>query len=109
MVINNVAGNNANPYAQKKVDGQRQADQAQQAQRTQESAKTSGQNADRVALSSEARLRGAALQTANEAADVRREKVDRLKQQVQDGTYQPDLKKAAANLIRDDLNLLTER
>ncbi|MDD3312318.1 flagellar biosynthesis anti-sigma factor FlgM [Pseudodesulfovibrio sp.] len=102
MVIKNIAGE-MNPYANQKVKTKRQADTQQ---RTQESVKTSGEAADRVVLSSEARLRGAALQTANEAPDVRREKVDRLKQQVKDGTYQPDLKKAAANLIRDDLDLL---
>jgi negative regulator of flagellin synthesis FlgM len=68
--------------------------------------KTSGEAADRVVLSSEARLRGAALQTAKEAPDVRREKVDELKRKVKDGTYRPDLKKAAANLICDDLDLL---
>lgn len=102
MVIKNIAGE-MNPYANQKVKTQRQVDTQQRAQ---ESVKTSGEAADRVVLSSEARLRGAALQTANEAPDVRREKVDRLKQQVKDGTYQPDLKKAAANLIRDDLDLL---
>jgi negative regulator of flagellin synthesis FlgM len=32
--------------------------------------------------------------------------VDELKQQIKDGTYKPNLKKAAANLIRDDLSLL---
>ena len=102
MVIKNIVGE-MNPYAKKKVEGQRPADVQQKAQ---EAVKTSGEAADRVVLSSEARLRGAALQTANEAPDVRRDKVDRLKQQVKDGTYKPDVKKAAANLIRDDLDLL---
>ena len=102
MVIKNIAGE-LTPYANKKVGGQRTAEVQQ---RVQEASKTSGEQADRVVLSSEARLRGAALQTATEAPDVRREKVDRLKEQVRNGTYQPDLKKAAANLIRDDLSLL---
>ena len=102
MVIKNIVGE-MNPYAKKKVEGQRPTDVQQ---RSQEAVKTSGEAADRVVLSPEARLRGAALQTANEAPDVRRDKVDRLKQQVKDGTYRPDVKKAAANLIRDDLDLL---
>lgn len=102
MVIKNIVGDQ-NPYANKKVNSQKATDQQQKAQ---EAVKSSGQNADRVALSSEAKLRGAALQTAKEAPDVRQEKVDRLKQQVRDGSYKPDLKKAAANLIRDDLDLL---
>lgn len=102
MVIKNVVGE-MNPYANKKVEAKRPQGQQEQVK---ESVQNSSQSADRVVLSSEARLRGAALQTAKEAPDVRREKVDRLKQQVKDGTYQPDVKKAAANLIRDDLDLL---
>lgn len=61
---------------------------------------------DKVALSPEARLLGAALATATAAPDVRAEKVRSLKEQVQAGTYKPDIRKAAANLIRDDLNLI---
>ncbi|MEZ7195284.1 flagellar biosynthesis anti-sigma factor FlgM [Pseudodesulfovibrio karagichevae] len=101
MVIRNIVGDQ-NPYANKKIE----RPEAKEVRNTQESVKTSGEVADRVVLSSEARLRGAALQTAKEAPDVRREKVDELKRQVKDGTYRPDIKKAAANLIRDDLDLL---
>jgi len=101
MVIKNIVGDQ-NPYANKKIE----RPQAKDPQRTQESTRNSGEAADRVVLSSEGRLRGAALQTANEAPDVRRKKVDELKKQVQEGSYKPDLKKAAANLIRDDLDLL---
>ncbi|WP_272700648.1 flagellar biosynthesis anti-sigma factor FlgM [Desulfovibrio sp. Fe33] len=101
MVIRNIVGDQ-NPYANKKID----RPEAKEVRSARQDAKTSEETADRVVLSSEARLRGAALQTAKEAPDVRREKVDQLKRQVQDGTYMPDLKKAAANLIRDDLDLL---
>jgi negative regulator of flagellin synthesis FlgM len=101
MVIKNIVGEQ-NPYTNKKISKREPIDQL----KTQEGAKTSGENADRVVLSSEGRLRGAALQSANDAPDVRRKKVNDLKRQIQDGTYKPDLKKAAANLIRDDLNLL---
>ena len=101
MVIRNIVGDQ-NPYANKKIDRQ----ESKEALKTQESVKSSGESADRVVLSSEARLRGAALQSAKEAPDVRREKVDELKRKVKDGTYEPNLKKAAANLVRDDLDLL---
>ncbi len=101
MVIKNIVGE-TNPYANKKIERPEVKDQ----QKSQGVTKNSGEAADRVVLSSEARLRGTALQTAKEAPDVRREKVEDLKRRVKDGTYQPDLKKAAANLIRDDLNLL---
>jgi negative regulator of flagellin synthesis FlgM len=103
MVIKNILGE-MNPYSNKKVENQRSSDVQRKTSETTRT--TSGEVADRVVLSSEARLRGAALQTATEASDVRRQKVDDLKQQVREGTYQPDLKKAAANLIRDDLDLL---
>ncbi len=101
MVIKNILGETS-PYANKKIDRPGAQDQ----QRSQGVAKNSGESADRVVLSSEARLRGAALQTASEAPDVRREKVEELKRKVKDGTYQPNVKKAAANLIREDLDFL---
>lgn len=103
MVIKNIAGD-MTPYSNRKIENQRTAEQQR---RGQESARTSGESADKVVLSSEARLRGAALQAANDAPDVRRRKIDDLKQQIKDGTYKPDLKRAAANLIRDDLDLLS--
>ncbi|WP_285907042.1 flagellar biosynthesis anti-sigma factor FlgM [Pseudodesulfovibrio pelocollis] len=103
MVIKNIAGD-MTPYSNRKIENQRTAEQQR---RGQESARTSGEPADKVVLSSEARLRGAALQAANDAPDVRRRKIDDLKQQIKDGTYKPDLKRAAANLIRDDLDLLS--
>lgn len=106
MVIRNIVGDQ-NPYAKKKIEGQKPTDSQQKVK--QDSTQSSGSAADRVVLSSEAKLRGTALQTAKNAPDVRREKIERLKQQVKDGTYMPDTKKAAANLIRDDLELLMER
>jgi negative regulator of flagellin synthesis FlgM len=92
------------PYAAKRL---------QESQRTQQDQAVNRQNGsadqnsgDKVALSPQARLLGAALTAANEAPDARAEKVRTLKEQVQSGTYKPDIKKAAANLIRDDLNLI---
>jgi len=104
MVIRNIVGDQ-NPYANKKIDRREPSD----TQKAQTTSRQAGENADRVVLSSEARLRGAALQTATDAPDVRRQKVDDLKRQIKDGTYSPDLKKAAANLIRDDLDLFVKR
>ncbi|WP_207262440.1 flagellar biosynthesis anti-sigma factor FlgM [Desulfovibrio sp. Huiquan2017] len=101
MVIRNIVGDQ-HPYANQKIGRK----EPKEVQRTQENGKSSGESADSVVLSSEARLRGAALQSAKDAPDVRREKVDELKRQVKDGTYRPDMKKAAANLIRDDLDFL---
>jgi flagellar biosynthesis anti-sigma factor FlgM len=63
------------------------------------------QSGDKVAISSQAKLLGAALNVANSSSDVRTEKVRSLKEQVQSGTYKPDIRKAAANLLRDEMGL----
>lgn len=60
---------------------------------------------DKVALSPEAKLLATAMSTANAAPDSRADKVRDLKEQVQAGTYKPDIRKAAANLIRDEISL----
>jgi negative regulator of flagellin synthesis FlgM len=100
MEIKNLLGE-VNPYGKKKVNGNtRNATDA--ASRT---SNAEGKS-DTIAFSSEAKLRSTALQTANEASDIRRQKVNELKEQVRNNSYQPDIKKAAANLIRDDLELL---
>ncbi|WP_243547061.1 flagellar biosynthesis anti-sigma factor FlgM [Pseudodesulfovibrio tunisiensis] len=105
MVIKNIVGD-MHPYAKKKIDSP-DAQKAQRAQQTsQQASRASADTADRVVLSPEARLRGAALKGANDAPDVRSEKIRDLKERVRNGTYEPDIKKAAANLIRDDLDLL---
>ncbi|SNR64310.1 anti-sigma-28 factor, FlgM family [Humidesulfovibrio mexicanus] len=94
----------------KKAYGELNAYSAQKLQETQrvqqdQTAKTAQQAGDKVALSSEARLLAAANSTASAAPDARAEKVRELKEQVQAGTYNPDIRKAAANLIRDELSL----
>lgn len=60
---------------------------------------------DKVALSPEARLLATASGAAAAAPDTRADKVRELKEQVQAGTYKPDIRKAAANLIRDEVSL----
>ncbi|SKA86600.1 anti-sigma-28 factor, FlgM family [Paucidesulfovibrio gracilis DSM 16080] len=99
MDIRHIAGE-LNPYAKQKV---------QEGQRTKggSSSNTASERGDKVQLSSEARLRGAALSEAGGTSDVRADKVRDLKERVRNGTYKPDIKKAAANLLRDDINLLT--
>lgn len=63
------------------------------------------QETDTVTLSEEARLRGVALAAANQDSGIRADKVAELKAQIQAGTYKPDLRKTAANMLRDDLDL----
>lgn len=64
-------------------------------------------NRDTVNISDEALLRTEALQTATSAPDVRRDKVEAIKAQIANGEYTIDTRKIAANLIRDDMQLLT--
>lgn len=99
MDINSIIGE-LNPYAKQKVQ------EGQRARNSSLAESKSSETGDSVQLSSEARLRGAALSEAGRASDVRADKIKELKEKVRNGTYQPDIKKAAANLIRDDLSLL---
>ncbi|MDP3428630.1 MAG: flagellar biosynthesis anti-sigma factor FlgM [Humidesulfovibrio sp.] len=92
------------PYATNRLQENQRAQQEQAVNR--QSGAAEQNTGDKVALSPEARLLGATMIAANAAPDTRAEKVRSLKEQVQSGTYKPDIKKAAANLIRDDLNLL---
>lgn len=93
--------NGVNPYEQKKIDDLNKAKNA---------AKSSGAKPggnDTVSVSQEARLTGTALRTAQAAPDVRADKIAELKRQIKDGTYKPDIRKTAKNLIRDDLSLIS--
>ncbi len=99
MEIKKVLGE-LNPYANQKVQDKDKAERAEAA------AKNEGEGSDVVKLSSEGRLLGVAMSAAKSSPDQRAEKVRQLKEQVMNGTYKPDIKKAAKNLIRDDLNLI---
>lgn len=102
MNIKNLTG--LNPYNNRKVQEGAKPQQASNSSSSQ-SARASG---DQVQLSPEARLLGTAHAEAEQAPDVRQDKVRELKEKVRNGTYKPDVKKAAANLIRDDLDLLVK-
>ena len=64
-----------------------------------------GREGDTLRLSHEARLHTAARSTAMQADDMRRERVDVLKAQVANGTYQIDNAKIAANLLKEESDL----
>ena len=68
------------------------------------SSKTAGDQ-DTIQVSDEARLRSMALKTASEDDGVRADRVAQLKAQIADGTYKPDFKKTATNLVRDELDM----
>lgn len=94
MEIKNSLLNSLDPYARTKV-GQNVDDTAERAP-GQTSAALRG---DRVSLSDEARLLTVARAEAAAAPDLRREKVDALKQSVAEGTYTVYSQKVAQKLL----------
>ena len=60
---------------------------------------------DTVSVSREARLLSEALRTAETSPDVRTDKVEALRIQVAEGTYRPDSRLIAENLLREEPNL----
>lgn len=101
MEIKKVYGE-LNPYSSQKL----QENQRVQPEQTAQGAASAQQLGDKVALSPEARNLATAMSVANSAPDSRADKVRELKEQVQAGTYKPDIRKAAANLIRDEVPLI---
>lgn len=68
--------------------------------------KSSATRGDSVSLSSEAKLFSRGVSAAQDAPDVRSKKVEELKALVESGQYKPDLKRTAAKIVEEDLDLL---
>ncbi|MCH5144005.1 flagellar biosynthesis anti-sigma factor FlgM [Desulfovibrio sp. UIB00] len=64
-----------------------------------------GSQGDTVSVSQDALLLTEARRTAQNTPDVRAEKVEALRIQVSNGTYKPDSKLIAANLVREEPGL----
>lgn len=90
-----------NAYSSQTLQESQRVQQEQNAQ----SAASAAKSGDTIALSPEARLLATTVSAAGSAPDTRAEKVRDLKEQVQSGTYKPDIRKAAANLLRDEISL----
>lgn len=101
MEIKNLNG--LNPYANQKVQQEATA-KAAEASRQTAAQKAAGEGSDVVQLSGDGKLLATAMAAAKDSPDVRAAKVRELKEQVKNGTYKPDIQKAARNLIRDDLS-----
>jgi len=69
------------------------------------SGRTSGRS-DSVRISQEGRLFARALREAQESPEVRRARVNEIKEQVDAGTYVIDSRKTAAKIVEEDLDLL---
>lgn len=74
--------------------------------RSQSKTQTSAPTRDVVNVSSQAKLLGAARQTATDSPDTREQKVRELRDQVRSGTYKPDIRKTALNLVREEVDFL---
>jgi negative regulator of flagellin synthesis FlgM len=95
--LNNQAISNYRPQAERVEDAAAKAAKAKDARL--------GDEGDTLRLSHEAKLHTAARSAAMQADDMRQERVDALKAQVEDGTYQIDNEKIAAKLLQDEADL----
>ncbi|NDV25144.1 flagellar biosynthesis anti-sigma factor FlgM [Desulfovibrio sp. JC010] len=98
MKINQYSQTPLKAYSENRVKDA--ADKAQSQQNT------SAPSRDSVNVSSQAKLLGTARQTATESPDTREQKVRELREQVRSGTYKPDIRKTAMNLVRDEVDFL---
>lgn len=64
------------------------------------------ERSDSVRISREGRLFARALREAQETPEVRRTRVNEIKEQVDAGTYVIDSRKTAAKIVEEDLDLL---
>ncbi len=74
--------------------------------KTQTQSQKTAPTRDVVNVSSQAKLLGAARQTATDSPDTRGQKVKELRDQVRAGTYKPDIRKTALNLVREEVDFL---
>ncbi len=78
------------------------------AQQTQANAQAGGKG-DTVTLSPEAMLRTSIHTAAQNAPDVRQEKVNAIKQDVANGTYKVDSRKIAAKMLKENAEVFGAR
>ena len=84
---------------------QQQTDKVREERQGRGRAAEGGATGDVVSLSTDARILAEAQRSAQEAPEVRQDKVDALKEQVQNGTYTVDNRRVAQGLLREDINL----
>lgn len=98
MEIKNTLIRNVDPYRTQQLEPQGDA----KSRRPAVNGQAPQAQGDRVSLSSSAMLHTAAHQAAVNAPDVRQEKVDALKAQVDSGEYQVDSRKVAEKLLQNE-------
>ena len=106
MDIKTILGG-VNPYANKVEQGEEAGAAAKIAKaRAKAKAKESSSTGDRVSVSEDAKLVAEAAKRAAESPDVRVDRVEALKAQVQSGNYTPDPRKIAQKLVDGELDFL---
>ncbi len=107
MDIKKILGG-VSPYAQNKVEqGEETGTAARIAKaKAKAKAKDSSSTGDRVSVSQDAKLVAEAARSANESPDVRVDRVEALKAQVQSGNYTPDPRKIAQKLVDSEVEFM---
>jgi negative regulator of flagellin synthesis FlgM len=65
-----------------------------------------GTHQDKISLSNEGKLLNQAQKAASESPEIRREKIEAFKSEVENGTYKPDSTRIAEKLLQQDIDLL---
>ena len=105
MDIKRIIGG-VSPYAQSKVDKGEESGKAEAAKAKARSRSETTASGDRVSVSSDAKLVAEAAKEAMDSSDVRVDRVEALKTQVQSGNYKPDSRQIAAKLLENDMEFL---
>ena len=104
MEIKNIYGINKS-YGQDRIARSDSGETSGATTRSSGTDATQATGADRVTLSDGAKLVSQATHEAQEAPEVRTDKVAALKAQVDAGTYQPDSKKIATKMLTMESDL----
>ena len=104
MEIKNTTNNLFDPYAPG-LDKSTEARNDTRLKARADGTGTEASQGDKVTVSQDALLLTEARRAAQSAPDVRSEKVEALRIQVANGTYKPDSKLIAANLVREEPGL----
>ena len=102
MDIKKILGG-SNPYVQSKVE---KGDDSEAVAKAKAKAKSQSSSGDRVSVSSDAKLVAEAAKAAMESPEVRVDRVEALRAQVQSGNYNPDPRRIAQKLVESDLDFL---
>jgi negative regulator of flagellin synthesis FlgM len=86
-------------------ESQRLEQLEQQRQEAQKSSAAQESGTDRISISEEGRLKANTLKAAQDADDVRPDKVADLKARIEAGEYKPSGKDIAASLVKQELDV----